>query len=65
VLRLGAIGMSQDDLTAGFDATVKAAWPRARSLGVPRRSSIIGRQAKNFLPSSKGCLFEMDYAYAL
>lgn len=65
VLRLGAIGLSQDDLTNGLDATVKATWPRARALTFPRRSAIVGRQAKNFLPSSKGCLFEFDYAYAL
>ncbi|MBM4163287.1 MAG: DNA methylase [Lentisphaerae bacterium] len=65
VLRLGAIGMSQDDLTVGLHTTVKATWPRARPLTAPKRSAIVGRQAKNFLPSSKGCLFEMDYAYAL
>jgi hypothetical protein len=65
VLRLGAIGMSQYELTAGLNATVKSTWPKARTLAAPKRSSIVGRQAKNFLPSSQGCLFEMDYAYAL
>jgi hypothetical protein len=65
VLRLGAIGMSQYELTAGLNATVKATWPKARPLAAPKRSSIVGRQAKNFLPSSQGCPFEMDYAYGL
>jgi len=65
VLRLGAIGLSQEDLTTGLHATVETVWPHARPLTAPKRSAIVGRQAKNFLPSSKGCLFEMDYAYAL
>jgi hypothetical protein len=65
VVRLGAIGLSPEALTAGLNATVKAVWPRALPHAAPRRSEIVGRQASNFMPSSKGCLFEMDYVYAV
>ena len=65
VVRLGAIGMTEQDMTARLAATVKETWPRARTLTEPKRSRIVGRQATNFMPTSKGCLFEMDYAYAL
>lgn len=65
VIRLGAIGMSQNDLTAGLAATIKEIWPAARPLMSPKRSCIVGRQAANFMPSSKGCLFEMDYVFGL
>lgn len=65
VVRLGAVGAAPEDLTANLTATVKSVWPHARKVVRPRRSPIVGRQATNFIPASKGCLFEMDYVFAI
>ncbi len=65
VVRLGAIGLSSEQLTDGLDNSIRAVWPSARPLEAPCQSSIVGRQARSFMPQSKGCLFEMDYVYAV
>jgi len=65
VIRLGAMGMTSADMSAQLHETIQATWPRSHPLCAPRRSRIVGRQAANFLPSSKGCLFEMDYVYVV
>ncbi len=65
VIRLGAIGLDEDEMTSQLRLSIKGAFPKARLLGKPKRSEIIGRQAKSFLPGSRGCLFEMDYLFAV
>jgi len=65
VVRLGAIGLSQDQMTAGLSTTFKTVFPSLRMLERPARSDIVRRQAQSFLPGSKGCLFEMDYILAV
>lgn len=64
-IRLGAIGLDQEEMTSELTLSIKSAFPKAHMLGKPKRSQIIGRQAKSFLPKSKGCLFEMDYIFAV
>jgi DNA modification methylase len=65
VIRLGAIGLDQDEMTSQLELSIQSAFPNAHLLEQPKRSEIIGRQANSFLPGSKGCLFEMDYVFAL
>jgi hypothetical protein len=65
VIRLGGIGMSEKDMTGQLAATVKAAFPQARMLTKPERSSIVRRQATSFLPTSRGCRYEMDFVFSV
>lgn len=65
VVRLGAIGLDEDELTRQLKTTVRTVFQRARLVHRPTRSEIVGRQAQSFLPSSKGCLFEMDYVFSI
>lgn len=65
VVRLGAIGIDEDEMTRQLKVSVRSVFPKARLLRPPARSEIIGRQSMNFVPTSKGCLFEMDYVFAI
>ena len=65
VIRLGAIGLDENEMTLQLKSTVKDAFPDSRLVRQPARSEIVGRQSKNFAPTSKGCLFEMDYVFAV
>ena len=65
VIRLGAIAMDEEKMTEQLTATIKAAFPKARMLTRPKRSSIVRRQANSFLPMSKGCRYEMDFVFAV
>jgi len=64
VIRLGAIGIDEDEMTRQLKVSVRSAFPKARLLRPPARSEIVGRQSMNFAPMSKGCLFETDYVFA-
>lgn len=63
VVRLGAIGLGEDEMTRGLKASLKSVFPGVRMIRGPARSEIVGRQTQGFLPLSRGCLFEMDYAF--
>ena len=65
VVRLGAIAMREEEMTNNLTATIKAAFPNSKMLTRPARSSIVRRQATNFLPKSKGCRYEMDFVFAV
>src|SRR5262249_42616003 len=65
VIRLGAIAMEEKEMTDKLGATVEAALPGSRMLARPKRSDIVRRQANNFLPTSKGCRYEMDFMFAV
>jgi hypothetical protein len=65
VIRLGAIGLRESEMTAQLSESVKSAFPNARFLQRPRRSELIKRQTRSFIPASKGCLFEMDFVFAV
>jgi hypothetical protein len=65
VIRLGAIGIGEDEMTQQLRRTVKITFNNARLLRPPMRSEIIGKQSTNFAPTSKGCKFEMDYVFVL
>jgi hypothetical protein len=65
VVRLGAIGIEELEMTRQLELSIRAVFSNARLIQTPARSEIVGRQAKSFLPKSKGCLFEMDYVFGL
>ena len=65
VVRLGAIAMRETDMTDQLSTTIKAAFPNSKMLAPPTRSNIVRRQATNFLPTSKGCRYEMDFVFAV
>lgn len=65
VVRLGAISLDEKEMADQLTATIKATFPRSRMLARPKRSDIVRRQANNFLPSSKGCRYEMDFVFSV
>lgn len=65
VIRLGGIGITEDEMTSGLRASMRSAFSIARLLKRPERSEIVSRQAQSFLPKSKGCLYEMDYTFSV
>jgi len=65
VIRLGAIGLDENEMTMQLKSTIKDTFPDSKLLRQPTRSEIVGRQTKNFAPTSKGCIFEMDYIFAV
>jgi hypothetical protein len=65
VVRLGAIGMGEDELAEQLKLSIVEIFPQARLITKPQRSEIVRRQAQSFMPSSKGCLFEVDSVFAI
>jgi hypothetical protein len=63
VIRLGASGLGEEEMEAQLENSVRRAFPAAKLLMPPKRSSIVGRQTRNFLPSSSGCLYELDFIF--
>lgn len=65
IVRLGAISLDEKEMTDQLTSTIRAAFPRSRMLTRPKRSQIVRRQANNFLPTSKGCRYEMDFVFSV
>lgn len=65
VVRLGAIGIKEDELIGQLKLSIVEIFPRARLITAPQRSEIVRRQAQSFMPSSKGCLFEIDSVFSI
>jgi len=65
VCRLGAKGMLEEEISNGLITSVMSAFPDAYLLTPPTRSEIRKRQTEAFRPGSSGCLFEVDYVFAL
>jgi hypothetical protein len=65
IVRHGAISLDEKEMTDQLTATIRAAFPRSRMLTRPKRSQIVRRQANNFLPTSKGCRYEMDFVFSV
>ena len=65
VIRLGAIGLDEHEMTSQLAQSFRSAFPKARLVHRPKYTEIVGRQARSFLPSSKGCLFEIDYVLSV
>jgi hypothetical protein len=65
VCRLGAKGITEEEMTEGFLVSIRAAFPAAELLETPSVSPLKRRQTDNFRPGTKGCLFEVDYTLSL
>jgi hypothetical protein len=65
VCRLGAKGISTDELIESFRAGLMAAFPAADKIRPEVISGIRNRQTEYFRPGSKGCLREVDFTYQL
>ncbi|TAL34753.1 MAG: DNA methylase [Spirochaetes bacterium] len=65
IVRLGAIGLNEEEMTIQFIKSVKNVFPKARLIQKPKYTEIVRRQAQSFLPSSKGCLYEIDYVLSV
>ena len=65
VVRLGAIGLDEAEMTRELTASLRSAFPKLKMVASPVRSSIASRQARSFLPRSRGCLFEVDFTFAV
>lgn len=65
VVRLGALGLAQDELVRGIRKSVRSVFSQTNSLGPPRCTALIGKQTGSFLPDSRGCQFEMDFAFCV
>lgn len=65
VVRLGSIGINETELVAQLKLSIIDVFPQARLIAKPARSEIVRRQAQSFLPSSKGCLFEVDCVFEI
>ena len=65
VVRLGSIGINEAKLVAQLKLSIIDVFPQAQLIARPVRSEIVRRQAQSFLPSSKGCLFEVDCVFKI
>ena len=65
VVRLGALGITADQMTEGLRSSLTGVFPKVRLVKEPVRSEIVRSQARSFAPKSKGCLFEMDYVFSV
>lgn len=65
VIRLGALGLDTGQLLQGLRQAVAQALETVEELAAPTRSEIVNRQAQVFLPTSKGCQYEMDFTYRI
>ncbi len=65
VCRLGAKSILQPVLTRQLSKTIRAVFPRGRLIEAPVVSTIRNRQRNIFQPGTTGCLFEVDYTFAI
>jgi len=65
VCRMGAIGLEEDEITAGLMESVLAAFHNARLMDIPLASPVTKRQTDSFRPGSRGCVFELDYVISV
>lgn len=65
VVRLGAIGITETEMVEQLKLSIVEIFPKARLIAGPLRSEIVRRQAQCFMPSSKGCLYEVDSVFAI
>ena len=65
VCRIGAKDLKRDEVTDGLTESLKEVFPSLRRKKPPVVSRIRNRQTEYFRPGSKGCLYEMDFAFSL
>jgi hypothetical protein len=65
VCRIGAKDLKRDEVTDGLTESLKDVFPGLRRKKPPVVSRIRNRQTEYFRPGSKGCLYEMDFAFSV
>jgi hypothetical protein len=65
VCRIGAKDLKRDEVTEGLTDSLKCVFPSLRRKKPPIVSRIRNRQTEYFRPGSKGCLYEMDFAFSV
>jgi DNA methylase len=65
VCRIGAKDLKRDEVTDGLTESLKEIFSRLRRKKPPVVSRIRNRQTEYFRPGSKGCLYEMDFAFSV
>jgi hypothetical protein len=65
VCRIGAKDLKRDEVTDGLTESLKEVFPSLRRKKPPVVSRIRNRQTEYFRPGSKGCLYEMDFAFSV
>jgi hypothetical protein len=65
VCRIGAKDLTRDEVTEGLAGSLKEVFPNLRRKKPPVVSRILNRQTEYFRPGSRGCLYEMDFAFSV
>jgi hypothetical protein len=65
VCRIGAKDLRQDEVNDGLTDSLKKVFPHLRRKKPPVVSRIRNRQTEYFRPGSRGCLYEMDFAFSV
>ena len=65
VCRIGAKDLKEDEVVDGLTESLKNIFPKLRRKKPPVVSRIRNRQTEYFRPGSKGCLYEMDFAFSV
>ena len=65
VCRIGGKNLTKDEIVDGLTGSLKEVFPRLRRKRPPNVSRMRNRQTELFRPGSKGCLYEMDFAFSL
>jgi hypothetical protein len=65
VCRIGGKNMKREEMIDGLSSCLRDVFPRLRRKKPPEVSRIRNRQTDYFRPGSKGCLYEIDFAFTL
>lgn len=65
VCRIGGKDLGRKDMIDGLTGCLRDVFPKLRRKRPPAVSRIRNRQTEYFRPGSKGCLYEMDFAFTL
>jgi DNA modification methylase len=65
VCRIGAKDLKEDEVVDGLTESLRNVFPKLRRKKPPVVSRIRNRQTEYFRPGSKGCLYEMDFAFSV
>jgi hypothetical protein len=65
VCRIGAKGMSAEEITEGLTDSIHGTFPKAQLQQPPVISLLRKRQTDSFRPGSTGCMFELDYIFRI
>jgi hypothetical protein len=65
VCRIGAKDLKRDEVTDGLTESLREVFSRLRRKRPPVVSRIRNRQTEYFRPGSRGCLYEMDFAFSV